>query len=215
MKLVLWGNGQSRAFGVHWALHELGVSYEKRLIGPRTGETQTDEFLGLNPAGKIPVLQDGALVLTESAAIITYLGETYGRGTGLVPSAASKLRAKYDQWCFFAMTELDAQSLYIVRKHIALSYLYGEAPAAVSVAKQTFSRQAGVLEHALADHREWILGSTFTGADILLAGCLSWGASYELALSGSLSDYLSRATNRDAYRDAIVASGLSADPPGA
>ena len=215
MKLVLWGHGQSRAFVVHWALHELGVSYETRLIGSRTGETQTDEFLRLNPAGKIPVLQDRDLVLTESAAIITYVAETYGRSTGLVPPAATERRAKYDQWCFFAMTELDAQSLYIVHKHTTLSYVYGEAPGAVSVAKQTFSRQVDVLEHTLSDHREWILGSTFSGADILLARCLSWGASYDLALSGRLSDYLNRATNRDAYRDAIVASGLSADPPGA
>ena len=59
MALRLWGSNASRANRVHWMLHELGLPYEKRLIGPRTGETQTPEFLKVNPAGKIPVLEDG------------------------------------------------------------------------------------------------------------------------------------------------------------
>ena len=63
MSLRLWGNRASRAFMVHWALHELGLPYEKRLVGSRTGETQTDEFLRMHPAGKIPVLEDGEFVV--------------------------------------------------------------------------------------------------------------------------------------------------------
>ena len=119
-------------------MHELGLEYEKKLIGSRTGETQTDAFLKLNPQGKIPVLEDADFVLTESAAINTYLGETYGNGSGLVPPAGSKERATYDQWCFFVMMELDAQSTYIIHKHTNLAYIYGEAATAVEVAKQTF-----------------------------------------------------------------------------
>ena len=88
--LILWGDGTSRARAMHWMLHELDLDYEKRLIGARTGETHTSAFLRLNPGGKIPVLEDGELVLTESAAIITYLAEKYGQGTGLVPPAGSR-----------------------------------------------------------------------------------------------------------------------------
>ena len=208
MGLVLWGNGASRARNVHWMLHELGLDYEKKLIGSRTGETQTEAFLRLNPQGKIPVLEDGDFVLTENAAIITYLAETYGNGTHLVPPAGSKQRAIYDQWCFSAMMELDAQSLYIVRKHTELSYIYGEAPAAVEVGKQTFRKQVEVVERGLSDGRDWVMGENFTGADILLTGCLETGIHHDLRLSERIITYVARAASRDAYVASVAASNV-------
>ena len=74
---ILLGAGTPRTMRAHWALHQLGLSYERRPFGPRTGETQTAEFTKLNPSQKIPVLQDGDFTLAESAAIVTYLADTY------------------------------------------------------------------------------------------------------------------------------------------
>lgn len=189
-------------------LHELGLDYEKKLIGSRTGETQTEEFLRLNPQGKIPVLEDGDFVLTENAAIITYLAEKYGNGTHLIPPADSQQRARYNQWCFFAMMELDAQSLYIVRKHTELSHIYREAPAAVEVGTQTFLKQVKVVDRALRDGRDWLMGANFTGADILITGCLESGIHYGLSLAEPTSAYVARATSRAAY----VAAALISNP---
>ena len=75
--VILWGVGTSRTMRAHWMLLELGVDYRFHAIGPRTGETHSGEFLRLNPRHKIPVLQHGSLVLTESAAIIEYLSATF------------------------------------------------------------------------------------------------------------------------------------------
>ena len=74
-------------------LHELGLEYEKHPIGSRSGATQTDEFTRLNPRQKIPVLEDGELVLAESAAIVTHLADNYGQGTGLTPAWGSPERS--------------------------------------------------------------------------------------------------------------------------
>ena len=71
---------------------------------PRSSETQTEEFRKINRSGKIPALQDGDFVLSESAAINTYLCEKCE--SALVPLAGTKERARYDQWCFWCMTEL-------------------------------------------------------------------------------------------------------------
>ena len=68
--LVLWGVGTSRTVRAHWAMHELGLAYETRPIGPRTGETKTAEYTALNPRQKIPLLQDGDFCIGESAAIV-------------------------------------------------------------------------------------------------------------------------------------------------
>ncbi len=81
----------------HWILHELGLSSERRPFGPRSGETKTAEFTKLNPRQKIPVLQDGDFTLAESAAIVTYLAETYGTARNIVPQPGTKDRALYYQ----------------------------------------------------------------------------------------------------------------------
>ena len=81
--LTVWGIGTSRTMRVHWMLMELGLDYHFHPIQSRTGETRTEEFLRRNPKHKIPVLQHGAHVLTESAAIVTYLSEVFAPPDGL------------------------------------------------------------------------------------------------------------------------------------
>ena len=188
----------------HWALHELGLDYEPRLVASRSGETATEEFGRLNPKRKIPVLADGDFTLTESAAIVTYLGETYGRGTGLVPDSGTRERARYDEACFFVMMELDAHTLYVVRRHQDMAVLYGEAPNAVREAFAGFDRQVATVEAALGDGRPWLLGDVFTGADILLGTCLEWAGFYGRPLGEGLAAYRERAQARPAFARAAA-----------
>ncbi len=206
-RLTLWGAGTSRTIRPHWVLHELGLEYDKHLIGSRTGETQTDEFRALNPRGKIPVLQAGALVLAESAAILNYLVENYGSESGLVPRSGTPQRGLYDQWCFFIMTELDAHTLYILRRHADLAHLYGAAPNAVQAAKEGFARQIAVVTQQLRSGGPYLLGEPFTCADILLTTCLTWARSCKIPLADVLIDYARRLTARPAYRQAATLNG--------
>lgn len=197
---ILWGAGTPRTMRAHWILHELGLSYERRPIGPRTGETQTPEFTKINPSQKVPVLQEDQFTLTESAAIVTYLGETYGASRSLVPPAATKERALYYQWCFFLMMELDAHTLYIIRKHADLKEIYGEAPNALRAAEEGFQKQVQVADQKLASRGPFILGERFTGADILLTTCLTSAVRRRIPLTDMLEEYMKRTTLRDAYR---------------
>ncbi len=199
--LTIWGGGTTRAMRAHWMAHELGLEYEARLIGSRTGETQTAQFRRLNPKEKIPVLVDDDLVLSESAAIVTYLGDTYGRDSGLVPAAYTRERALYNQWNSFIQMELDAHTLYVLRKHRDLVDLYGEAPAAVTTAIEGFYKQVAVAEDWLAD-RSFLVGDCFTGADILMTTTLKWAVAYQIELSPVLLEYAARHAARPAYRQA-------------
>ena len=75
-KLILWGAGTSRTIRPHWAMHELGLAYDKRPIQSRSGETLTAEYTALNPRQKIPLLQDGDFTIGESAAtVVRSLGD--------------------------------------------------------------------------------------------------------------------------------------------
>jgi len=136
--LTLFGVGTSRTMRAHWMLLELGLDYETRLIESRRGGTLTEEFRHLNPRLKIPALQHGSFVLTESAAIIQYLNETFADPSEFHAPGDARDRAALNEWCYFIMTELDSGSLYVVRRHEALAPIYGEAAAAVSAAKTYF-----------------------------------------------------------------------------
>ena len=209
---ILWGVGTTRTLRAHWMLRELDLPYETRPIGPRSGETRTPEFVRLNPRGKIPVLQDGDLTLAESAAIVTYLAERYGDGTGLIPPSGTPERARYYQSCFHTMTELDAHTLYVIRKHRDLAELYGEAPKAVEAAREGFARQLAAARSELERGGPFLLGDAFTGADVMFTSCLDWAIFYELPLPEPLAAYRARTTAREAYRSAAA---LNYRPPAA
>src|SRR3984957_2028327 len=146
---ILWGVGTSRTIRPHWALHELGLSFELRPILPRTGETETPEFTALSARQKIPLLQDDGLVLTESAAIITYLSDASGGHHNRLLPTDMRERARCLEWCFFVISELDATSLYVIRRHGDLSHIYGEAPIVNEAAAAYFQKQMRTVERAL------------------------------------------------------------------
>jgi glutathione S-transferase len=201
---VVWGAGTPRTMRAHWMLHELELPYEARRVGSRTGETNTPEFNQLNPSEKIPVLQDGELVLSESAAIVNYLAQAYGAGKNMRPPAEPKERARYEQWCFFSMMELDANTLYIIRRHEDLKQVYGEAPNAVKTARECFARQALAAARRLAG--PYALGECFCGVDVLLTTCLTGAVRREIEMPQTLHEYLARTTARPAYRSALQAN---------
>ncbi len=203
---VLWGAGSARALRAHWMLHELELPYESRPIRSRSGETLTPEYTRLNPNQKIPTLQDGDFVLSESAAIVAYLGAAYGAARNLCPPTTARERARYDQWCFFAMMELDANTLYIIRRHVDLKDIYGEAPNAVQTARECFAKQAHAAAERLAAAGPFVLGERFTGADILVTTCLAGALRRNIELPGVLHDYLRRTTARAAYQRAVAAN---------
>lgn len=202
MTRLLWGVGTGRTMRAHWALQELELDYETRPILPRTGETLTPEYTALNPRQKIPLLQDGDFTLGESAAIVTYLAETYpGARTCLLPANAGD-RFRWLEWSFFTVTELDSTSLYVMRRHgvvQGLAHLYGEAPEVVQRAGEYFSRQLSHASVALADGRSYLMGDRFTTVDILLTTCLSWARDYDINLDAPLLGYMERNMARPAY----------------
>jgi glutathione S-transferase len=202
--IKVWGVATTRTFRVYWALHELGLEFDIEPLGSRTGETQTAAFTALNPRQKIPVLQHGDLVLAESAAIVTYLGSRFGQRAGhpdFVPRELQR-RALYDQWCFFTAMELDAHTLYLLRKHRDLSELYGDAPAAVAEAEAGFAKQVEVAAGEIENRGPFLMGKTLSGADILLGTCLDWAVAYGLPLPDALISYRQRLNDRPAYRAA-------------
>src|SRR5260370_696402 len=179
---TLGGVGSSRTMRAHWMLLELGLDYQFHPIGSRTGETQTNEFKLLNPRHKIPVLQHGSFVLTESAAIIQYLGETFAGLGRMYVACDSESRAALNEWCYFIISELDAASLYVVRRHEGLKHVYGEATTAVESAKSYFLHNLEAMAPRIERHSPYLFSDRLSVADILLITCLDLAASERITL---------------------------------
>jgi len=201
--VILWGVGTSRTMRAHWMLLELGVDYRFHAIGPRTGETRSGEFLRLNPRHKIPVLQHGSLVLTESAAIIEYLSATFPNPQIYRPSNPESFAA-LSEWCYFIVSELDAASLYMVRRHLGLKDIYGEAPVAVQAAKTYFSHNLEAMAPRIGATSPYLFGSRLSTADILLMTCLEWARAEKVALPDPVMRYRERVAGRFAYQAALA-----------
>lgn len=200
--LTLWGVGTSRTIRAHWAMAELGLRYETRAIGPRTGETKTQEYTRLNPRQKVPMLQDGDFSIGESAAIVAYLARTYGTPDRSLIPEDKQAYAKWLEWCFFIVTELDSTSLYVMRRHSAgaLGHIYGVAPEVTAKAAEYFREQLRHVEVALEDGRTFLMGDQFTSADILLTTCLEWAITYEVGICDNARPYLARIQQRPGYQ---------------
>jgi glutathione S-transferase len=210
--LVLWGIGTSRTFRAHWMLAELDLPYASRRIQSRTGETMEPEFLKLNPRHKIPLLQHGDLAMAESAAIIQYLSERFEPPSSIFAPRDAAARAKVSEWCYFIMSELDGHTLYVIRRHVGLKHLYGEAPTAVEAAKIYFMEQLGALQDKFDATDAYLFGERLSVADILLTSCLDWAVGYDIALPAPMLAYRARVNARPAYREARLRNDPAIHP---
>ncbi len=201
--ITVWGVGTPRTMRVHWALHELGMPYAIERILPRSPAARSDHYGHLNPTRKIPTLVDGDFVLAESGAIVNHLLRTYGEPRGLQPPKNASLLARYEEWCFFALMELDATTEYVIRRHQDLHEIFGEATTAITAARTYWAQVLKAAEQRLGPG-PFAMGPEFSGADIVLVTCLDCAVRRQVDVPALLLAYLERLRTRDAYRAALA-----------
>jgi glutathione S-transferase len=160
----------TRSIRARWTLQELGVEFEAVSVNLLAGEHRQAAFMAINPAGKVPVLVDGDLVLSESVAIVLYLAEKY-RDRGLLPDDFD-VRAQMMRWLLFTTTELE-QPLWRISRHTALYPENKRLPGEVALAREDFTAMAEVLDQHMVD-REFVVGDAVSVADFVLAYTLDW-----------------------------------------
>ena len=194
MKLYGYRNG--RTLRAAWALEEVGVQYEYVEIDLKRGEGQEPKFLEINPAGKVPVLDDSGTIITESAAICMHLAEKYPQSR-LMPLAGTLERSQCYKWTSYVITELDAP-LWTIAKHRFALPRERRVPAVIETAGWEFRTAMKVMAKGLGD-REYLVGDRLTVADIIAGHTLSWAKSARLPLgSDELERYLERLLAREA-----------------
>jgi glutathione S-transferase len=192
----LYAAPRTRAVRVVWLLEELGLPYELELV--RFEPTSSSFFIQKTPTGKIPTLQDGAVEICESGAIIEYLLETYGNGA-LAPAPGTPARAEYLQWLHYAESTA-FPPLGIVVWLTVYRQDAADHPDLIDDAKNRARTAFRFAEDRLGE-RPYLIGDEFTAADIMMGFTLFAAATLGI-LDGlpGLQAYLERISQRDAFK---------------
>ena len=154
------GNG----YKIRLALSMLGIHVEYRVVNILEGQSRTSEFLAMNPAGQIPVLElSNGTFLWESNAILFWLAE----GTALMPS--SKLdRARMVRWMCFEQNRLD-KVLGRAKFLKAFPHFRATTEAEFEGWYAEGHEALGIIDSELIG-RAFVVGDDFSAADICLYG---------------------------------------------
>ena len=194
--ITLYGSSKGRASRSLLVLEELGLSYEQVALKSWESEADKARLTALNPNARVPVLDDGGLLVWESMAINLYLGDRYG---GPLWPATAALRAKLYQWSVWAQTSIDVMARHMARfSQDAAVKAAGEAERLAALV---------ILDGALAG-RPYLLGEHFTLADLNVAATLiePWegrrvDGDLDPAAHGltALADWLGRCIGRESW----------------
>jgi glutathione S-transferase len=200
--MKLYHSSRTRSGRARWALEELGVAHEVSRISFATGDHKKPEYLAIHPHGSVPALVDGDLTLTESSAIVLHLADKYSE-KNLAPALGTNERAAYYRWIVYVPATLDP-ALETITMHTMFLPADKRSPAAVDAAKAKWENIAKVLEAAV-DGRTYIVGDSFSAADIILGSALGWAQVLRI-LDGhpKLEAYLQNLQQRPGYQKAYA-----------
>jgi glutathione S-transferase len=175
MSITFYYAPATSATRVHWALEELGISYEKVRLDLAKGEQKSPEFLRINPNGKVPALVDDGTPMFESLAIIIHLGEKYGVAKSLWPAPGSAQSAEALMWAVWGTVTVGNAGLTLMANTSERVPAEARNEVQAVQAKEGLERCLAILETRL-EGRAWILGDAFTLVDVATASSVAFFA---------------------------------------
>lgn len=163
-------NPMSRARVVHWGLEEVGVPYELKIINLQKGEQKKADYLAINPMGKVPAIVHRGTVITEVAAILTYLGDAFPKAQ-LAPGIDDPKRGTYLRWLFFVAGCYETAVLEKINPRVTAA-----RPGTLGFGsyEDTMNTVEKILEPS-----PYLLGDQFTMADLYLGAQLGWSLKFK------------------------------------
>jgi glutathione S-transferase len=160
----------------HIALEESGARFEAHEVVFERGDTQSPEFLKLNPKAFVPILETDEGVITESPAVLLYIAHRFPEAD-LLPSRDPFGFAQVNSFNAFL-----ASAVHITYRHLSRPTLFADGPEAAAALKakvpEMVHKYFGFIEQQLNDGRTWIHGERYTVSDPYLfvySSYLQWG----------------------------------------
>ncbi len=187
------------------AREELGLDYTSRKVDLPQGQQNSEAYRAIHPLGVVPALKTDGYTIFESVAIVLQLIDEHPE-KNLAPSPGTPARAHYYQWSVFACAELDPAIMMYFNNALRPMEHGGQRDAAlVARGRENFASRADILSKVL-DDRDYLLGSGFSGADIVV-GHSCFMATHTGLISDHpvLEAYYARLQQRPAYQRAYPA----------
>ncbi len=196
MAITLFHHPYTRAAGVVWHLEEIkeaaGVPYDLHFIDLMKGEQKLPVITSLNPMGKLPVLKDGDVVVSEAAAIGLYLADRYALGT-LAPALDDPQRGAYLRLCLFPASVIEPACM---ARHSGWAYRGSNAGFG------TYEDMLHACRVAIGDG-PFLLGKRFTMADVIFGTTLRFMTRFRMIDNVEpFTSYIERVSARPAAQRA-------------
>jgi glutathione S-transferase len=195
-EITLYHAAPSRSSIVRWMLEEIGEPYDIQLVSLSKEENRAPAYLAINPMGKVPALRHGNVVITEAAAICTYLADEFPRAKLNIP-VGDRRRGVYLKWLFFGPSCLEPAMMdrAFPRKEEArrAALGYGDFDTAMSVTAKAVAQGP------------YIMGEQFTAADVVIGSALRFGMMFKLLPErGEFTAYAARLEQRPALQRTLA-----------
>jgi glutathione S-transferase len=192
--LTLYHAIPSRSSIARWMLEEVGEPYDIHLLNLGAGENRKPDYLAVNPMGKVPALRHGEVVITEAAAICTYLADAFPKA-GLSIPIGDPRRGTYLKWLFFAPSCMEpavTDRAFPRKEEARRSTLgYGDFDTTMDVAAKAVAKGP------------YLMGEQFTAADVVVGSLLRWGTLFKLIPDRpEFANYTGRLAQRPALQRA-------------
>jgi glutathione S-transferase len=204
-ELTLFHSPNTRSTGALTLLEELGVPYRLHVLNMKAGEQREPAYLAINPMGKVPAVRYGDALVTEQTAVFIFLADLFPQA-GLAPALTDPLRGPYLRWMAFygscfepALVDRSQQ-----RETPRAMCPYGDYDT-------TINTLLGQLEKG-----PYLLGDTFTAADVLWGTALTWTTMFKLVeATPVVQAYIERINARPAVaRARAIDAKLAAEQGG-
>ncbi len=195
--LKVYGDARTRTVRTLWMMGELDIPYEHIPVSTHDGSNLKPDYLAVNSGGRVPAIDDGGFVLSESMAINLYLARKYG---GALYPTSLQGEALAWQWSFWAVTEID-KTIIDWALHSSVLPEAERDPKRARAARLELERPLEVLEGALKK-KPWLVEERFTVADLNAASVMYRALWMDLDDKPAARDWLHRCWDRPAARKA-------------
>jgi glutathione S-transferase len=192
--LTLYHAAPSRSSIVRWMLEEIGEPYDIHLLRLNNGEQQKPDYLAINPMGKVPAIEHEGVVITEAAAICTYLADAFPKA-GLSIPIGDPRRGIYFKWLFFGPSCIEPAIM-------DRAFPRKEEARRAALGYGDFDTVMDVVAKAVAKG-PYLMGDKFTAADVVIGSGLRWGMLFKLMPErAEFKSYAERLAKRPALQRA-------------
>jgi glutathione S-transferase len=192
--LTLYHASPSRSSAVLWMLEELGQPYELKVLSLKQGDNLKPDYLAINPMGKVPALKHGDTMITEAAAICTYLADEFPNAKLNIPIGTPR-RGVYLKWLFFGPSCIEPSVIdrAAPRKEEARRGIlgYGDFDTVMNVVAKAVEKGP------------WLMDEQFTAADVIVGANIRFGMMFKMIPERKeFTDYAARIAARPAAQRA-------------